>query len=138
VIEGFKNKKGDLVNGTSGNLKYFQTDFVDNSSSDANKRKIVKKSTEMICLKENAFQKVKEGNDWKIFKNKNKYLGIVFDEDAFEDFIKEIKKIDGKFNVYAFSLDESVPGKDFKEIKDKIKLCPIPEAILHVYRRIFK
>jgi len=50
------------------NLKYFQTDFVDDSSSDTNKRKIVKKSIEMICIKENAFQEVKEGKDWKIFK----------------------------------------------------------------------
>ena len=133
VIGGYGGNKG-----IDTNLKYFQTDFVNNSSSDANKQKIVKKSTEMICLKENAFQKVKEGDDWKIFKNKNKYLGIVFDEDATEDFIKEVEKIDGNFNVYAFSLDESVPEKDFKKVKDKVKLCPIPEAILHVYRRIFK
>ena len=137
IIDGI-NKAGKKIKGIPSNLKYFQTDFVKNSSSDANKRKIVKKSTEMICLKENAFQKVKDGDDWKIFKNKNKYLGIVFDEDVTEDFIEEVKNINGKFNVYIFSLDESVPEKDFKEVKDRIKLCPIPEAILHVYRRIFK
>ena len=137
ILEGITKAK-NKIEGLKTNLKYFQTDFVDDSSSDTNKRKIVKKSIEMICIKENAFQEVKEGKDWKIFKNKKKYLGIVFDEDATKDFIEEVKKIEGKFNVYIFSLDESIPEKDFKEVKDKVKLCPIPESILHVYRRIFK
>ena len=66
------------------------------------------------------------------------YLGIIFDEDSIEEFVKEAKKLDKKVHIYVFSLDESIPEKEFKDLKNKAKLCPIPEAILHVYRRIFK
>jgi adenine-specific DNA-methyltransferase len=120
------------------NFKYFKTDFVDSTPTDQNKKKIVDKSTEMLCIKENAFKLVKEKEGYKIFKNNDIYLGIIFDEDSIDNFIKDAKEIDGKFNVYVFSLDDGVPEREFRSMKGKVKLCPIPEAILHVYRRIFK
>jgi len=92
----------------------------------------------MLCIKENAFEEVKLDNGFKIFRNSNFHLGIVFDEDSVENFIKIAKKIEGKFHVYSFSLDNAVPSYEYKELKGRVKLCPIPEAILHVYRRVFK
>ncbi|VVB99952.1 Uncharacterised protein [uncultured archaeon] len=73
-----------------------------------------------------------------IFKNSKIHLGIVFESEAIEDFVNEAKKIDGKFNVYVFSLDDTVPEREFKEMRNRVNLCPIPEAILHVYRRVFE
>jgi len=137
IMKGYKNLKGEQVKGLGGNLKYFKTDFVDSAPTDKNKIDIVKKSTEMLCIKENAFELVSEGDNFKIFKNSNHHLGIIFDDDV-SDFVDEAKKIKSKINVYAFSLDESVPEKEFRAIKDRVKLCPIPEVILHVYRRVFK
>lgn len=134
--KGYLDKQN--YEGLGGNLKYFKTDYVDSAPTDKNKKKIVDKSTEMICIKENAFFSVKEKLGWKIFKNHKYYLGIIFDEDSIKDFVKEAKEIDGKIHVYIFSLDETVPEYEFKELKNKVKLCPIPEVILHVYRRIFK
>lgn len=138
IIKGYTNLKGKKVEGLDGNLKYFKTDFVDSAPTDQNKKKIVDKSTEMLCIKENAFKLVKEKEGYKIFKNTDIHLGIIFDEDEIDSFIKDAKEIKGKFNVYVFSLDDSVPEKEFRSMKGKVKLCPIPEAILHVYRRIFK
>jgi adenine-specific DNA-methyltransferase len=121
------------------NLKYFRTDFVDSAPTDKNKKKIVDKSTEMICIKENAFEIVKdEGEDYKIFRNPEINLGIIFNSEAIEEFIREAKKIEGNFHVYVFSLDETVPEHEFKVLKDRVTLCAIPEVILHVYRRVFK
>ena len=120
------------------NLKYFKTDFVDSSSTDTNKKKIVEKSTEMLCIKENAFKPIVDKKSYKIFKNTDIHLGIIFDDERIDSFIKDAKKIGGDFNVYLFSFDETVPKEEFKELRGKIKLCPIPEVILHVYRRIFK
>ena len=136
VIEG--NKKYSEITGIKSSLKYFQTDFVDAIHTDENKKRIVSKSTEMLCVKENAFESVTEKKTYKIFRNNKLNIGIIFDDDAINDFIAEAKNIKGKFNVYVFSLDESVPSFEFKELRDRIKLCPIPEVILHVYRRIFK
>ena len=133
VIEGY-NK----LEGYKDNFKYFKTDFVDSAPTDQNKKKIVDKSTEMLCIKENAFKLLKDKQGYKIFKNTDIHLGIIFDEEEINDFIKDAKEIEGKFHVYVFSLDNSIPEKEFKVMKGKVKLCAIPEAILHVYRRTFK
>jgi adenine-specific DNA-methyltransferase len=138
VIKGYTTPAKEKIDGLGGNLKYFTTDFVDSEPTDKNKRKLVNKCTEMLCIKENAFDKVKDGKKWKIFKNNEYYLGIIFDDEYVEDFVKEAEKITGKIHIYVFSQDDSVPIKDFKTIKNKVTLCPIPETILKVYRKVFK
>ena len=138
VIKGYTTPSKEKIEGLGSNLKYFKTDFVEASQTDKNKRKLVDKCTEMLCIKENAFENVKDRKKFKIFKNNQQYLGIIFDDEYIEDFIEEAKKIDGKINVYVFSYDESVPTKEFKSIKNKVTLCPIPETILKVYRKVFK
>jgi len=138
LIEGYTKGNGKKVEGFKDNFKYFKTDFVDSAPTDQNKKKIVNKSTEMLCIKENAFRLIKEKEGYKIFKNTDIHLGIIFDEDEIDNFIKDAKLIKGRFNVYIFSLDDGIPEREFRGMKGKVKLCPIPEAILHVYRRIFK
>lgn len=138
VIIGYKNLKKEKINGLGGNLKYFVTDFVDAAPTDSNKRDLVNKCTEMLCLRENAFELVKEGNNFRIFKDSKKYLGIIYDEDSIDEFKKEAKQIDGNFSVYVFSLDQYAHNEQFEDMPGKIKLNPIPEVILAVYRRIFK
>ncbi len=137
AIKGYLDMNKNKVPGLGGNLKYFKTDFVEADPTDKNKRKLVDKCTEMLCIKENAFEEVKEGARFKIFKNNNIYLGIIFDDEYIEDFIKVAQKIEGKFNVYVFSHDDNVPTKEFKALKNRATLCPIPETILKVYRKVF-
>lgn len=138
VIKGHKNTKGGNVAGLGGNLKYYKTDFVEAEPTDRNKRKLVSESTEMLCIRENAFEMVQDESDFKIFKNGDKYLGIVFYEEAIGDFKKAIKKIKGHFNTYVFSLGDDPHEKQFADVKSKVTLCAIPEVILKVYREIFK
>jgi len=134
-----KESKGKLVKNMPGNLKYFKTDFVDAGSSDRNKRKMVDKSTEMLCLKEDCFDGVKEGHKFKIFNNsQDKLLGIIYDDDGIEPFKNEAKKMKKQFIVYVFSLDESAREDEFEDVKDLVELKPIPAVILNVYKRIFK
>ncbi len=139
VIEGYKNSKSENVAGLGGNLKYFKTDFVDyKESTDRNKIKLTKEAVEMLCVKEGTFESVLNNKDFKIFKNHNHYTGIIFDQLAIEDFKKEIKGIKDKISVYIFSLGDDSFEDEFEDIKQKVKLSPIPEAILKVYRRIYK
>ncbi|MBM3253001.1 MAG: site-specific DNA-methyltransferase [Candidatus Omnitrophica bacterium] len=139
VIEGYRNLKGEKVEGLGGNLKYFKTDFVDyNEPTDKNKKKLTDEATEMLCIKEGTFEEVLDKKDFKIFKNNSHYTGIIFDQLAIPEFKKEIKNIKGKFSVYVFSLSDETFDEEFTDVKQKIKLSPIPEAILRVYRRIFK
>ncbi|HQU08214.1 MAG: hypothetical protein B7X04_04370 [Parcubacteria group bacterium 21-54-25] len=138
TINGYKNTNDEKIAGLGGNLKYYTCAFVEAEPSDKNKRKLVNESTEMLCIRESAFDLVKEGEDFKIFKNTGKYLGIVFQEDAIDDYKKAIKKIDGHFNTYMFSLGDEPHEGEFADVKSKVTLCAIPEVILKVYREIFK
>lgn len=138
VIKGYKSITGEKVDGLGGNLKYYTCDFVEAEPTDRNKRKLVKESTEMLCIHENAYELVRETEEYKIFKNHDEYVGIIFYEEAIDDYKKIVKKIDGHFNTYVFSLGGDTHEKQFIDVKDKVSLCAIPEVILKVYREIFK
>ncbi len=90
VIEG--NEEHKDITGYSTNLKYFRTDFVDSSPTDMNKKKLVERSTEMICLREDCFRLLKEESDFKIFAGPNdSYLGIIYDDDGISRFKLEFR-----------------------------------------------
>lgn len=138
IINGYKNLKGKNIKGLTGNLKYYTCDFVEAEPTDKNKRKLVNESTEMLCIHENTFELVKDEKDFKIFKDNDRYLGIIFYEEAINDFKDSIRKINGHFNVYVFSLGDDPHEQQFIDVKDKVSLCAIPEVILKVYREVFK
>lgn len=139
VIYGYKNSKGEKVDGLGGNLKYFKTDFVGSDSTDKNKRGLVNKAVEMICIKEDIFNLIVEKEfNFKIYQKDKKFLGIIFDIDAIADFKKEAEKHKGSFVVYCFSYTEATPEKEFKGLKNKYILKPIPAVILRIYLEIFK
>ncbi len=140
VIEGYKNTVGDDIPPIGGNMCYFTAyDFVESEPTDKNKRKLVKKSSEMLCIKEGVYDLVTETEEFKIFKNpQDKYLGIIFYEDAINAYKKELKKIKNKVTTYVFSLGDDPHRAEFTDVADKVELQPIPEVILRVYREIFK
>jgi len=139
VINGYKNSKGEKIVGLGGNLKYFKTDFVGSDSTDKNKRDLVNKSAEMICIKEDIFDLVADGGlDYRIYQKGKKFLGVIFELDAIADFKKEAEKHKGNFVVYCFSYTEATPEKEFKGLKNKYVLKPIPAVILRIYLEIFK
>jgi adenine-specific DNA-methyltransferase len=138
AINGYEDLKGKKIVGSGGNLKYFKTDFVDAAPTDKNKKKLTEQATEMLCIREETFEQVLDKRDFKIFKNNSHYTGIIFDQLAIPEFKKAIKGIKGKFSVYVFSLGDDTFDEEFEDIKQQVKLSPIPEAILRVYRRIFR
>ena len=139
VISGYKKYgNGERVIGLGGNLKYFRTAFVNAEPNDKNKEALTKQATEMLSMREDTFETVKETGTIKIFKSPKQHTGIVFDEDAIPALKKEIAKIGGVWSVYIFSLGDDTFEDEFEDMKQKITVAPIPEAILRVYRRLFK
>ncbi len=136
VIKGHKDYPN--ITGITNNLKYFKTDFVDAEQTDKNKKKLTNEAIEMLCIREGAFIPVKENKEYKIYKNGKHHIGIILDQLAIPEFKKAIKNIEGRFSVYVFSLGDDTFDEEFEDMKQKVKLSPIPEAILRVYRRIFK
>jgi hypothetical protein len=92
----------------------------------------------MLGLKEGTVEKVANKKAFKIYKNTNHFTGIIFDQMAIPDFKEAIAKMKGRFSVYVFSLGDDSFEEEFDDVKQKVKLSPIPEVILRVYRRIFK
>lgn len=137
VVKGYQNAKGEKVAGLGGNLKYFRTAFVKAEPNDKNKEALTRQATEMLCMREDTFQLVKETKTIKIFKNGKQHTGIVFDESAILTLKKDIAKIGGVWSVYIFSLADETFDEEFEDMK-KITVTPIPEAILRVYRRLFQ
>ena len=137
VIDGYKGLKDKKIKGLGGNLKYYKTSFVGATPSDANKKKLTDQSTEMLCIRENTFEKVLERKHFKIFKNNKKYTGILYDQVAIPDFKKVIKAIKGPIHTYIFSLEDEDFSSEFEDMNGRIVVSPIPEVILRVYRRIF-
>lgn len=133
VIEGYED-----VDGMPANLRYFKTTFVPKSDvSDDTRRELIKKSTEMICLKESTFKKVSNNKRYKIYQNNSHATGVLFDLDSLDEFKEKLEKTNQSTNIYVFSLTNDAFVDDFVDLKVKHNLRPIPEGILEVYRRIF-
>jgi len=146
IIKGYSNSKGNTINGLSCNLKYYSAVFVKNTiNKDQLKIDITKKCTEMLCLKEGIYNLFKEHTEneepvWKIFKQNNHYLAVYYDfaGKPLESLKKEMNKISGDKVLYCFTTNTHGLDKHNFADWENIRLEPIPQKILDVYKRIFK
>lgn len=138
VIKGYSNIKG-----IPANLKYYTQTFVPVVTSDNDKRELVNRSTEMLCIAENCFELVRERDnhsDFSIFKNAKKQMAIIYDEDSICECIDYLNEHKSELNtiIYVFSYDHTYDSEDFKELTINFSVKPMPEAIINVYRKISK
>lgn len=138
VIKGYSNIKG-----IPANLKYYTQTFVPVVTSDNDKRELVNRSTEMLCIAENCFELVRERDnhsDFSIFKNAKKQMAIIYDEGSICECIDYLNEHKSELNtiIYVFSYDHTYDSEDFKELTINFSVKPIPEAIINVYRKISK
>jgi len=140
IIYGYGTGKNKYES-KGNNLKYFKTSFVKNNCNrDQLKIDITKHCTEMLCLKEGIYKLKEETDDWKIFEQQNKYLAVYYDfaTDTLDNLKEEMNKLKGEKVLYCFTIDPH--GLDSNNFRDwnNIRLEPIPQKILEVYKRIFK
>jgi len=135
VIKGYSKKAG-----LGGNLKYFKTSFVKNSiSRDDLKLRITRECTEMLCLREGIFEEVKASDDWKIFKQGDRVMGVYYalEREGLKSLKKELDKMKGEKILYCFTLDPlGLDKKDFVDWEGVV-LEAIPEPILDIYKDIY-
>jgi adenine-specific DNA-methyltransferase len=135
VIDGYSEAEG-----IPANLRYFKTKFVDRQRCDDQTRiELVARSTEMICLRENAFEVVSNLEGYRLFAGNKHYAAIVFEPESIHEIKSELSRLnDNKpVHIYVFSLSNDTYESDFADLERKHELRPIPESILEVYRRIF-
>jgi len=95
AIKGYKSAKGENVAGLGGNLKYYTCDFVEAEPTDRNKRKLVSESTEMLCIRENAFEIVQDESDFKIFKTVINISALFFTKKQLTTSRRQLEKLKG-------------------------------------------
>lgn len=123
------------------NLRYFRTNFIKISlSRDELRIKLTKECAEMLCLREGTFEEVVDTFDYKVFENNAKVVGIYFSLDR--DNLLELKKyVDNSIKekvLYCFTLDPiGLDKTDFADWKD-IRLEPVPQKILEIYKQIYE
>lgn len=142
VINGYVDAKGKEVKGIPSNLKYYKTDFVDNTNNrDQLYYDLTEKCIPMLCLKEDCFEQISVTSEYMIFSNisKTKYTCIYFDifGNLEQDFINKLENIDEDKVIYKFSLGDYVDETPFKNVKNYI-IEAIPYKIVELYRKLVK
>jgi adenine-specific DNA-methyltransferase len=136
VIDGYSKYEG-----IKSNLRYFKTALVSKKQTDDQTRiELVARSTDMICLREDAFEKIIETKLFKVFAHVDYYAAILFEAEAIvllKDALAKLKD-DKPVHIYVFSLSNDTYESDFVDLEREHELRPIPESILEVYRRIHK
>ena len=139
VIKGYS-----CIQGIPANLKYYTQTFVPVISSDNDKRELVNRSTEILCVAEDCFEEVRRRNketfDFSIFKSEDKQMAIIYDEDCIGDCVDYLNNniVKQKTVIYVFSYDHTYDTEDFVDLNIDFSVKPIPEAIINVYRKISK
>jgi len=144
VIEGYSDKAG-----IPANVKYFKQCFVPNVLCDQDKRVLVDRSTELLCIKENTFEIVKsrkEDNDFAIYRSSTKNTVIIFDEDSITECVEwlniniianaDLESVETI--IFVFSYNHTYNEDDFTDLSIPFQVRPIPEQILNVYRKLGK
>lgn len=136
VVNGYAGYKG-----IPSNVRYFRTSLIAKRQTDDQTRiELVARSTDMICLREDTFEKVIDTKMFKVFGNADHYAAIVFEPEAIvllKDALAKLKD-DKAIHIYVFSLSNDTYESDFADLERTHELRPIPESILEVYRRIHK
>jgi len=132
----------NAINKYRGNLQYFKTALIKKSKNrDQVKIDLTQKATEMLCVKENIYNLEKISEDYKIFSSnkKDKFLCIYYNfiDESFNEFLKELKNLNGKKIIYMFDIDNKIDRSLFSELKN-FSIEPIPQKILDVYNQLIK
>lgn len=140
VSKGYKNKKGENVEGLGGNLSYYKTDLVNIDKlykiSDESKIKVTYQAGEMIAVREDTLNEVEKNDWWQIFEGNGKSTAIYFKEDKsqIQKLIQLLEKKGVPVVLYVFSWGKNEYRNEYGS--DLIRVEDIPEPILEVYKEI--
>lgn len=145
VIQGYTTPKGVAVEGLKdNNLRYYTTEFLPRETSFDAKQALMRAAVDMVCIKENIYTEEREFCGMKFkpsllryFKESDgRQMLFVFDERVIEHIVPLMRDIAGQIKVYVFSNGAYAYEDEFQELRDKVELCALPEALLQVYNKV--
>lgn len=139
VVTGKRMDGSKYSDGIPANLRYYKIEHCEKKATiDANRLEIVRYLEDIIQVKENAFEQLEVNEDFALYQNAEKYVGMVFEPFSLEEVIeniseKNIEKKPVKLYVFSYSRDafEDDYGADFE-----IEFVAMPEGLLKTYANI--
>ena len=129
----------------NNSLRYYKTDFVGRERSSQNMRQLVYAATDLLCIKEDLYNEVKQFGSLKLkssvaryFEGKDKRMLVIYNELAVPAIAEEIAKMDfsGKVKIYVFAPGNYAYDDEFYEVQNKVELCALPAAIYNAYQKV--
>lgn len=139
------NDPATQVGNINNSLRYYKTDFVGRERSSQNMRQLVYAATDLLCIKEDLYNEVKQFGSLKLkssvaryFEGKDKRMLVIYNELAVPTIADEIAKIDfsGKVKIYVFAPGNYAYDDEFFEVHKKVELCALPAAIYNAYQKV--
>ncbi len=139
VITGKRQDGSKYSDGIPANLRYYKIDHIEKKQSiDANRLEIVRCLEDIIQAKENSFEQCEIDEDFALYKNSERFVGMVFDPFALEEAIGKIKEKNAEnlpVKLYVFSYSRDAFEDDF-ETDFEIEYVAMPEGLLKTYANI--
>lgn len=143
VITGIRPDGSKYSDGIPANLRYFKTDFVEKGkTTDDTREALITECSDMIRIRENAFEYVASAPEYRFYKNNKVFVPIIFDQFAIAETWEKIEELNTeKLPVHCYNFSYNRHANE-EEIPEDTKLewmaCSIPETVLEVYKRIFR
>lgn len=143
VMQGYTNAKWEKIEWLGWNLKYYTTDFIKiEKSIDDLRYKFINMCDDLLCIKENTFEKEIISEKWvdaflKLYKNNSNYMVILYDIFHFQNLLQLLEKLNGKIKVYIFALSKEIYEEELYYLEKNIEIANIPDDILQTYKKIF-
>lgn len=145
VIEGYTKPNGEEVAGlTDNNLRYFRSELLPSERTMKNMKELVKAATGLLCIKNDIYTEAPFGgrklntNYARYFEHGDKRMLVIYNDQAIPFIVNIIKTMpEGeKIKVYVFSYGSDPYEANFVDVKDRVTLCALPDAIYNAYQKV--
>ena len=107
-------------------------------------KELVKAATGLLCIRNDVYTEASFGgrklnaNIARYFEHGDKRMLVVYNEQAIPFIAKIIASMPGedKIKVYVFAYGSDPYEADFVEVKDRVTLCALPDAIYNAYKKV--
>lgn len=146
VIQGYTKPNGEKVEGMhDNNLRYYRTDFVSRERTQKNRRELMEKSTDLLCIKENLYTELPKfghiglnPNGARFFTDGKKQMLIIYRPEFIPYFVEEIDKMEvpEPIKIYIYAPDRYAYDDEFTIVAEKVSLCASPQNIIDAMARV--
>jgi adenine-specific DNA-methyltransferase len=139
VITGERQDGSKYSDGVPANLRYYKIEHKEKKASiNAYRLETVRYLEDILQVNENAFAQVEVNEDLALYKNSERFVGMVFEPFALEEIIENIKEKNSenkpvKLYVFSYSRDAF---EDNYETDFEIEFVAMPEGLLKTYANI--